>query len=224
MLTLLSPDLGLLSVSARGCRKITSRNLLATELFTAGEYMLYQKGEHFTLTSFQLQENYFPIRTDVDKLAHGAYWLGLCEAAAQPGEGSERLFKMLLLSLAVLAYDALPPRALTAVFLMQFAILQGFAPQLDACVRCGEAPAPPLRFDVAEGGVCCANCAGKGLPLSEGNLAWMREAHAKGAFVLAGRRVLPQADDPLAAEAPFAILRAHVEERLEKHIAASRFL
>lgn len=224
MLTLLSPTLGLVSACAKGCRKATSRRLAATELFTAGEYLLYQKGERFTLSSFELSENYFPIRTDVDKLSHGVYWLGAVEATAQPGEECPRLFKMLLLSLAVLAYDELPSRALTAVFLMQLAALQGFAPKLDRCLHCGKPLAPPMRFDVHGGGACCAACDRHGAALSADGLLWLREAQAKGAFVLAGRRALPMAEDPGAAEEPFAIIRAHVEARLEKHINAGRFL
>ena len=137
ILTILSPTLGLVTVSARGCRKATSRMLSASELFTAGEYLLYEKEGRFTLSSFSLQENFYPLRNDFTRLSHGAYWLALCEATAQPGEDCARLFKMLLLSLAVLTYGELPERPLTAVFLMQFSALAGFEPCLDVCARCG---------------------------------------------------------------------------------------
>ena len=223
-LTLLSPEMGLVSAAARGCRKVTSRMLTACELFTAGEYLLYQKGEHYTLTGFQLQENFYPIRQDVDKLSHGVYWLNLCEAAAQAGEECRRLFKMLLLSLAVLSYGDLPPRALTAVFLAQFSMLQGFSPRLDRCLRCGRALLPPMRFDVEGGGAGCAACAPSGMPLRAETLTWLREAQAKGAFVLAGRRALPEDADGQTAEEAFAVLRAHVENRMEKHIVSGKFL
>jgi len=224
MLTLLAPTMGLVSVSARGARKATSRNLTATELFSAGEYLLYEKGEHFTLTSFHLRESYYPLRMDIARLAHGVYWLNLCEAAAQPGEDASRLFKMLLLSLAVLAYGDLPPRALTAVFLIQFSMLQGFSPMLDHCTHCGKPLGPPMRFDDEDGGACCATCTAWGMPLTEAGLSWLREAQAKGAFVLAGRRGLPQDGASDAAEEPFWAMRAHVEHRLEKRIASGRLL
>lgn len=224
MLTLLSPSLGLLSASARGCRKPSSRNHPASELFTAGEYQLYQKGERYTLTGFQMLENYFPLRNDVERLSHGVYWLNLCEAVAQPDEEAPRLFKMLLLSLAALAYGEAPPRALTAVFLIQFAMLQGFSPLLSACVRCGKPLAPPMRFDVEDGGVRCGSCGGAGLPLSEAGLSWLLEAQDKGAFMLAQRRQLPEDGRAEAAEEPFAILRAHVEHRLEKRLPSVKLL
>jgi DNA repair protein RecO (recombination protein O) len=224
MLTLLSPTLGLVSVAAKGCRKATSRLLSATELFATGEYMLYEKAGRYTLTAFHPTAQFYPLRTDMDRLSHGVYWLNLCEAAAQPGEPSPRLFKMLLLSLAVLAFDALPLRALTGVFLMQFALLQGFAPRLDACARCGRAPVPPLRFDPEEGGVRCAACMGGGVPLDESTYAWLLEAQAKGAFVLAGRRALPPSDNGHASEIAFHLLRTHVEGRMEKPIPSGKNL
>ena len=223
ILTILSPTLGLVTVSARGCRKATSRMLPASELFTAGEYLLYEKEGRFTLSSFSLQENFYPLRNDFTRLSHGAYWLALCEATAQPGEDCARLFKMLLLSLAVLTYGELPERPLTAVFLMQFSALAGFEPCLDVCARCGKPLEAPMRYDAEHGGACCAKCAPAGYALAPQVLSWLREAQQKGAFVLAGKRALPEGDEE-TAERAFRLMRAHVERRVEKVIAAAKFL
>lgn len=223
ILTILSPTLGLVTVSARGCRKATSRMLSASELFTAGEYLLYEKEGRFTLSSFSLQENFYPLRNDFTRLSHGAYWLALCEATAQPGEDCARLFKMLLLSLAVLTYGELPERPLTAVFLMQFSALAGFEPCLDVCARCGKPLEAPMRYDAEHGGTCCAKCAPAGYALAPQVLSWLREAQQKGAFVLAGKRALPEGDEE-TAERAFRLMRAHVERRVEKVIAAAKFL
>ena len=211
ILTILSPTLGLVTVSARGCRKATSRMLSASELFTAGEYLLYEKEGRFTLSSFSLQENFYPLRNDFTRLSHGAYWLALCEATAQPGEDCARLFKMLLLSLAVLTYGELPER------------LAGFEPCLDVCARCGKPLEAPMRYDAEHGGACCAKCAPAGYALAPQVLSWLREAQQKGAFVLAGKRALPEGDEE-TAERAFRLMRAHVERRVEKVIAAAKFL
>ena len=223
ILTILSPTLGLVTVSARGCRKATSRMLSASELFTAGEYLLYEKEGRFTLSSFSLQENFYPLRNDFTRLSHGVYWLALCEATAQPGEDCVRLFKMLLLSLAVLTYGDLPERPLTAVILMQFSALAGFEPCLDVCARCGKPLEAPMRYDAEHGGACCAKCAPAGYALAPQVLSWLREAQQKGAFVLAGKRALPEGDEE-TAERAFRLMRAHVERRVEKVIAAAKFL
>ena len=223
ILTVLSPTMGLLTVSARGCRKASSRMLPASELFSTGEFLLYEKEGRYTLTSFSLQESFYPLRSDFVRLSHGVYWLSLCEAAAQPGEDCTRLFKMLLLSLAVLSYGDLPPRPLTGVFLMQFCSLMGIAPSLERCARCGCTPQEPLRFDAESGGVCCGKCAPASFLLTPQAYAWLLEAQQKGAYVLAGKRPLPR-QDAGAEESAFRAMRAHVERRIEKTIAAAKFL
>ncbi|MCL1796397.1 MAG: DNA repair protein RecO [Clostridia bacterium] len=225
MLSLLTPEMGLIPVSARGCRNAKSKNLPATELFSTGEYMLHERDGRYSMGSFHLQQNFYAIREDYGKLAHGVYWLNLAEAAAQPGEDAHRLFRMMLLSLAVLCYGEIPHRSLTAVFLMQFAILQGYAPRLDGCVRCGIDTAARFFFDTDAGGICCADCAAYGSDaLSGDELAWLREAQAKGAFVLAGQRPQPLAERPETAEGAFRCMKSHVEHRIEKRIISGRFL
>lgn len=223
MVTLLTPH-GPLSFAAHRCKKSAGQRMIATELFSAGEFLLNQKGDRYTLSSFDLTESYFPLREGYEKLSHGVYWLNLCEAAAQPGDNCERLYKMLLLSLAVLTYQELPLKPLTSVFLLQFSILQGYAPELDVCPVCEKKSAPPMRFDAEAGGACCASCAPRGEWLTDNDLLWLQEAKSKGAFVLAGRRDLPNETPQTNLLSIFQILRKHVEYRLEKNIPSGRFL
>ena len=224
IVTLLTRNHGVLSFSARSCRKAGSRNLVATELFSTGEFVLSQKGERYTLTSFQLSESYFPLREDFERLSHGVYWLNLCEAAVQPGESNERLYKMLLLSLAVLTYGDLPLRPLTVVFLLQFAMLQGYAPSLHTCVYCGKQVEQTFHFDTEKGGICCGVCAPKHPPLLEEELHWLWQAQKKGPFMLAGKHALPQEALPFGIDRAFEIIREHVECRIERKLQSGRFI
>ena len=59
--------------------------------------------------------------------------------------------------------------------------------------------------------------------LAPQTLEWLREAQKKGAFVLAGKRGLPEVDEETVEQA-FRLMRAHVERRVEKAIAAAKFL
>lgn len=223
MVTLLTPQMGLLSFCAYGCRKANSHRAVATELFSTGEFVLNQKSDRFSLSSFHFSESYYPLREDFDKLSHAVYWMNLCEAVTQPAENCERLYKMLLYSLAVLTYGELPLRPLTAVFFMQFSILQGFSPSLDRCVYCKKESAYPLRFDVEAGCICCATCTARGIALTIEELIWLREAQVKGAFVLAGRRELPKSPAS-GINNIFQILHAHIEHRIEKKIHSIKLL
>ena len=137
MLTLFSPTLGRIDALCRGCRRQKSPLMAASELFCSGEYVLYQTGERTTVVSCAVSESFYALRGDYERLAHGMYALELCAAAVQPAQENERLFLLLLHSLAHLCYSEIPPRRVTAVFLMGMTSLLGFRPQVGRCARCG---------------------------------------------------------------------------------------
>lgn len=111
MLTLFSPTLGRIDALCRGCRRQKSPLMAASELFCTGEYVLYQARERTTVVSCQITDSYYPLRVDYERLSHGMYALELCSAAVQPAQENERLFLLLLKSLAYLCYDTVAAAA-----------------------------------------------------------------------------------------------------------------
>lgn len=158
MVTLFSPRLGRIDAIARGCRRPKSPLLNACEPFTSGEFQLYQRGERFTLEQCQISESFFELRMDYDRLTHGVYWLKLLEAAVMPDVPMEDLFLITLRALAHLNYSQLPAELLTMAFEMHLMAQLGYAPRVDACMRCGRAIDGDARFDADRGGCVCLNC------------------------------------------------------------------
>jgi hypothetical protein len=64
--------------------------MAASELFCAGEYVLYTTRDRVTVVSCQVTDTYYALRGDYEKLSHGMYALELCAAAIQPAKGSRR--------------------------------------------------------------------------------------------------------------------------------------
>ena len=166
MITLFSPTLGRVDALCRGCRRQKSPLMAASELFCAGEYVLYQTSERATVVSCQVTDTYYALRSDYEKLSHGMYMLELCSAAIQPAQENERLFMLLLRSLAHLCYGDMQPRRVTAVFLMGLSSLLGFRPQVGRCAKCST-PILQTRvgddviigsFSPEHGGVLCPGC------------------------------------------------------------------
>ena len=158
MVTLFSPRLGRIDAIDRGCRRSKSPLLNACEPFTSGEFQLYQRGERFTLEQCQISESFFELRMDYDRLTHGVYWLKLLEAAVMPDVPMEDLFLITLRALAHLNYSQLPAELLTMAFEMHLMAQLGYAPRVDACMRCGRAIDGDARFDADRGGCVCLNC------------------------------------------------------------------
>ena len=71
--------------------------------------------------------------------ADGADGAGGADEAAGPGQPRE-------------------PRLVLDSYLLRSLALEGYAPSLQECARCGSADAPLVAFAVAAGGMVCANC------------------------------------------------------------------
>ncbi|MCL2545176.1 MAG: DNA repair protein RecO [Clostridia bacterium] len=221
MLTLFSPTLGRVDAVARGCRKTTSALCGATELFCAGEYQFHQGRDRYTLTGCAIQESFYPLREEYDRLVYGAYLLALCEASVQPGEEHPELYASLLGALARLAYGETqrPAAALTVVFLLQFAESLGYRPRLDACAHCGIAvpDGPVARFGALAGGILCPACGGAAELIRPDTLCFLRAAQRSG-FDCA-----MDMPDGIQHEA-VRCMRAYLECRVERTIKAAKLL
>lgn len=225
MITLFSPTLGRIDALCRGCRRQKSPLMAASEVFCAGEYVLYQSREHTTVVSCQVQDTYYALRGDYERLSHGMYCLELCAAAIQPAQENERLFLLLLKTLAHLCYGDAQPRRVTSVFVMGMVSLLGFRPQVGRCAKCGT---PVLQgkateetliaaFSPEAGGVLCPGCsAGERCRLREKDVLYLQDIMKRGLLSLDSDAQCP---DDL-----FAALRAMAESRLDAQIRSGRML
>ncbi|MBQ4609371.1 MAG: DNA repair protein RecO [Clostridia bacterium] len=225
MITLFSPSLGRIDALCRGCRRQKSPLMAASELFCSGEYVLYQSGERTTVVSCAVTDTYYPLRSDYERLSHGMYCLELCAAAIQPMQENERLFLLLLRSLAHLCYGEIEPRRVTAVFLMGMTSLLGFRPQVGRCARCGT---PILQgkageetliaaFSPEQGGVLCPGCsAGERCRLREKDVLYLQDIMRRGLRSLDS--------DAACTDELFAALRSLAEGRLDIPIRSGKML
>jgi len=213
MLTLLSPTLGRVEALCRGCKRMGSPLLSASEWFALGEYVLYAGKGRMTVSSCHVTESFYPLRTDYDKLKYATYLLSIAEAAAQPNDRAVDLFTLLARSLSRLAYGDRDMQAVAAAFLLHFSAISGYRPRLSHCVKCGRRlKDEEIRLmDVESGGLVCAACAEPltGLrAVTPAQAAWMRDVLEKGI----DKTACPDED------APGPLLGLYVESRMEKPI------
>jgi len=225
MITLFSPTMGRIDALCRGCRRQKSPLMAASELFCAGEYVLYQTSDRATVVSCQVEDTYYGLRSDYERLSHGVYALELCAAAIQPAQENERLFMLLLRTLAHLCYGDVPPRRVTAVFLMGMTSLLGFRPQVGRCARCST---PVLQnrtgddviigaFSPEQGGVLCPGCSvGEHCRLREKDVVYLQDIMRRGLKTIE--------DEAECPDALFEALRLLAEGRLDTPIRSGRML
>ena len=211
MLTLLSPSMGRVEAVCRGCKRPQSPLLAASEWFALGEYVLYAGKGRMNVSSCNVTESFFPLRTDYERLKYATYILSVAEAAAQPGEKAVELFTLLARSLSRLAYTDKNAPAVAAAFLLHFSAISGYRPRLSHCVNCGRRlEDEEIRLmDIEEGGLLCADCQSSLRParhVTPAQVRWMRDILQHG---------IDKTDRP-EADAPGALLGEYVETHMEK--------
>lgn len=157
ILTLFSPEMGKLTVSAKGVKKQNSKLRAGSELFAFGAYVLNETKGRYTVTAYDSVEPFVELRDDFDRLAFGTLMLKITDETALHGEEEPELFSLLVRSLDKLREENIPPSFTASVFLLRLCTLTGYEPVLDRCVSCGEKN-ELLFLSPALGGTVCKTC------------------------------------------------------------------
>ncbi len=195
----------------KGVRKTKSRFGARLEPLVHVSLLFYEGRELDIVTQAEVVEFFRPVREDLSRLAKASALLEATDQLAQERHANGRLFVMLLGGLRALsAHDS---ALLVPAFFLKLLSTEGFHPLLDECAGCGDRYGL-TSFDLAQGGVLCVACSGRGdsVSLSPAALDLIRR-------VLGGDLVgaLGMPAGPTVAEVERLATRAmehHLERRL----------
>jgi DNA repair protein RecO (recombination protein O) len=215
IIVLLTEGRGKVRAVAKGVRKTKSRFGGRLEPASNVSLQLYEGRELDTITQAETIDHYRAIHEDLGRLADAMALLEAVDQVSQEREVDTRLYRMLQGALRTLAERRSP--LLVAGFYWKLLALEGMAPLLDECLRCGR-PADEVMLvgiDVAEGGAVCQSCRSAGAkvaPMSEPALELIRR-------ILGGDLVGALAEPAGPATSQVAdlatvTLEAHLERRL----------
>lgn len=206
ILTVLTPDLGKISLIARGARRKNSKIAAACQLLAYSEVTVYERGNWYYLSEASTIELFDPLRQDFEKLSLASYFAELTEAVSDTDTAPE-LLPLLLNALYALTHLSKEPRLIKTAFELRLMTVSGFAPLCDGCAVCGTEEMAQPMLDVVQGVVHCAGCKTEGglsLPLPGGALPALRyvtgcEAKKLYSFQLTGTalRALNHASEAL---------------------------
>ncbi len=155
-LSVLSPDLGKISIWARGVRGGKNTQRSGCALLTYSEFVLLKRGEMYTLIEATPLHMFYHLREDVLKLAYGVYFAELAGLLFQEGMECAEGVRLLLNTLHYLEKDLKDPQDLKVLYEIRIMCAAGFMPFTDGCVLCGNADA--AAFSPKEGGLVCRDC------------------------------------------------------------------
>ena len=194
---------------AKGVRKTKSRFGGRLEPVSHVDLLLYEgRGDLDIVSQAETVDAFRPLRDDLDRLGRA---VAMLEAADQLGlerEANPRLYDMLVGALRTLAERDAP--LVVPGFLLKALALEGFRPQVEACVACGD-DGPLVSWAVEEGGLrCVAHRMGPSVsPEAVGILQDMLGGRLSAA--------LTETRPPVVSEVDHLVVRAfehHVERRL----------
>lgn len=160
VISLYTEENGKVEFTARGVKKITSKNAAALEPCSFVRLGIAEGKEIDYLTTVNVLE-YFPsLRCDLLKLGQAWFLVAAFDRLLARGVGDDRVFALLWQSLSLLnEKEAVAPVFLDIVFLKLFQFL-GYTPQLEFCVKCQKpyTETDAFVFHPAGGGLLCGEC------------------------------------------------------------------
>ena len=179
ILTVLTPDLGKISLIARGARRRNSPLAAGCQLLAYSELTIYQRGAWRYVSEASTIELFDGVRRDFELLSLASYFAELTESVSGEEQPAPEILSLLLNALYALSALKKDPLLVKPVFELRLMALSGFEPLADGCAVCGKKEPERPMLDVVQGVVHCAGCkqsGGLSLPLTKGSLAALRHA------------------------------------------------
>jgi len=203
IVTLATPEHGKVRAVAKGVRRTKSRIGARVEPLTHVTMLCWKGRELDVVTQVEVVDSFRPLREDLDKMAPAMTMLEIVDQVAVEQHPMRELFTMLVGAMSTLASSGSP--LVLAAFCWRLLTIEGVAPVVDACVRCGGG-GPLVAFDAGEGGFTCRECR-RGSAVSHATVELVRR-------IVGGdlRRVLTEG--PHASDAEVEQMALHAIERL----------
>lgn len=156
-LVILTRERGKIAVFARGARKPNCALLACSQPFSFGEFVVYQGKNAYNLVSANISNYFGELREDLNSVYYGCYFCEFADYLTRENVNSSDILKLLYQSLKVLSKKTIPVELIRYIFELKIMVLNGEAPQMFECVKCGQEK-QNLLFHAESGGLICEEC------------------------------------------------------------------
>ena len=157
MLTMLTPNFGKISCSAKGARKPNSSLLAGTQMFCFGEYLMYKGTSTYHINSCETIEMFYKIRTDLDKLKYAIHVDKIIMDVTEENENCYNILQLLLNTLYTISETDKNLDLVISVFKMRLLSILGYTPRIMKCTKCKEKD-NLTKFSIKDNGFKCEAC------------------------------------------------------------------
>ncbi len=159
ILTILTPEHGILSVSAKGSLRLKSKLFSACGLFCYSEFTLFAGKSLYLVDDAQVRKVFFGLRDSIEGTALAMYLSELALTLSPTGKEAEGLLRLLLNSLYLISEGKKPLAQIKAVYELRAICESGYMPDLLCCKSCHKYDGGNFYFDASAGILLCNDCA-----------------------------------------------------------------
>ena len=162
ILTILTPELGVVSASAQSSLRLKSKLFSACGLFCYSEFTLVPGRNMYTIREAEVKNVFHGISASIEGMSLAMYLAEMAAALSPTGAEATRELRLLLNCLYMISENKTDLRVVKAVFEMRTMSECGFMPQIVCCRDCGTYDdGDAFYLDAQEGYLLCADCAAK---------------------------------------------------------------
>lgn len=157
----LTKDYGIIEITVKGGRKLTSKNAASTALFSYSKFCVRKRGERYYLNSSEIENTFYDLRLDVKKLALASYFSELLKYTVlsyDSDKAYEIILKLFLNTLYYLEKNTHNIMLLKSIFEFRLLSEIGLIPNLIGCSVCNAYSHSKMHFDIQNGKLYCDDC------------------------------------------------------------------
>ncbi len=155
---LLCRQKGKITVFAKGSKNTKSRLLPACQLFTYGEYMLYEGRSFYSVTQADVKNSFYDIRNNLRAFAYASYITELTDRTLPDNTQADDVMRLLYMALESLSKEETVSKLAAAVFAIKYLQFSGLWADEGYCTCCGESNEDMNFFSCESGGFVCKKC------------------------------------------------------------------
>lgn len=168
-LVILTKEIGKISVFAKGARRPNSALLACSQPFVFGEFSLYAGRTSYNIVGSEIKNYFEELREDFEGLCYGFYFCEFSEYITKENNDEKEILKLLYQSLRAVSKRTINLQLIKAIFELKITTLNGEAPQVFECVKCGNKAShsdgdgtaydtAKHYFSIITGGILCTSC------------------------------------------------------------------
>lgn len=154
---ILTKEQGKISAFARGARRPNSPLVGSVNPFSFGEFTMYEGRTSHTIQSVNISNYFAELRYDMYGAYYGFYFLELADYYTKENNDEREMLRLLYQTLRALINPHIPDELIRYIYELKALTVNGQAPQVYQCVKCGAKENIRL-FSPVSGGLLCGKC------------------------------------------------------------------